>query len=495
MVLQYDGIPMPHGNYSINYKYKTMTLTNLHDSSDRSFIGHPRGLAYIAFTEAWERFSFYSMQTLLVLYMVNQLLLPGHVENIAGFGAFRAFIENIYGHSLSNVALASAIFGLYSGFVYLTPIAGGVIADRWLGKTRTITAGALLMVAGHMLMAFDFSFLIALFCLFLGVGLFKGNLASQVSELYEASDNRRADAFQIYLLFINAAVILAPLTAGTLGEKVSWHYGFGAAGVGMLISLVIYLYGRRWLPKEPVIVRKSSASEPLPAMTKRERSTVLLLLFMLPLMAIGSVGNQEIFNAYLLWVPGHVDLNFFGQVMPTSWLITLDATVSVSGLFAGMVFWRLYAKKFTEPTEIIKMTIGMGLGTLAVLCLVVAAGLSEHGNKASIVWVLGFEVLNSLGFANLFPVGLALFARAAPKKVAGTMVGVFYLHMFLANNLVGWLGGLVEKMTGTEFWLLHAGLVCGAMVLLFVVAKAFGSYLIADSPVRQGPASPAVAAA
>jgi POT family proton-dependent oligopeptide transporter len=138
--------------------------------SDHSFVGHPRGLGYLAFTEAWERFSYYGMQTLLVLYMVRQLLHPGHIERIAGFTAFRAALERAYGTPLSTVALASAIFGLYSGLVYLTPIAGGIIADRWLGRTRTITIGALLMAIGHFLMAFDQSFLIALLCLLIGVG-------------------------------------------------------------------------------------------------------------------------------------------------------------------------------------------------------------------------------------------------------------------------------------------------------------------------------------
>src|ERR1700676_3921525 len=158
--------------------------------SDHSFVGHPRGLAYLAFTEAWERFSYYGMQTLLVLYMVDQLLRPGHIENIAGFTHFRAAGERAYGGPLSVIALASAIFGLYTGLVYLTPIAGGIIADRWMGRTRTITTGALLMAAGHFLMAFEVSFLLALACLITGVGCFKGNLASQVGALYATGDNR-----------------------------------------------------------------------------------------------------------------------------------------------------------------------------------------------------------------------------------------------------------------------------------------------------------------
>ena len=457
------------------------TTTFASGESDRSFLGHPRGLAYISFTEAWERFSYYGMQTLLVLYMVGQLLLPGHVENIAGFTAFRSFVENMYGGALSTVALASAIFGLYTGFVYLTPIAGGYIADRWLGKTSTITIGALLMAMGHFLMAFDVSFLIALSCLLIGVGCFKGNLASQVSELYSPQDMRRADAFQIYFLFINAAVIAAPLIAGTLGEVYGWHYGFGAAGVGMLISLVVYLSGRKWLPVETVRPTKNSGQAPKTSLTTNERRAVFLLVLMLPILAVGSIGNQEIFNAYLLWVPGNVDLTFFGRVMPTTWLITVDAVVSVSALFLSLMFWRWWAKRFTEPSEINKMTIGLALSAAGIAALAFGAMTVNGVEKAHIGWVLSFEVLNSFGFANLFPVGIALYARAAPKTVAGTMMGVYYLHLFMCNNLVGWLGGLIERMSGAQFWFLHVGLVGTSMLLLFAIARFFGHYFVPES--------------
>src|SRR5438477_12384154 len=302
----------------------------MHDLEDRSFIGHPRGLGYIAFTEAWERFSYYGMQALLVLYMVNRLLQPGHVEHIAAFIPFRHAIESFRG-PLDIQPLASTIFGLYTGLVYLTPIAGGLIADRWLGRTRTITIGALLMSAGHFLMAFDFSFLIALTCLLTGVGCFKGNLASQVGALYPKGDNRRADAFQIYYLFINGGVIAAPLIAGTLGEKVGWHYGFGAAGVGMLIGLTIYLAGRKYLPPDSPVVEKS-ASAPKPRLTKREKLAIIALLVLLPVLTIAFIGNQQIFNAYLVWAQSHAHLVFFGYQLPTTWLITLDSILSVSGL-------------------------------------------------------------------------------------------------------------------------------------------------------------------
>jgi POT family proton-dependent oligopeptide transporter len=454
-------------------------------ADDRAFLGHPRGLGYLGFTEAWERFSYYGMQTLLVLYMTRQLLLPGHVENIAGFGLFRAVLDRMYHGPLTTVAQASAIFGLYTGLVYLTPILGGLVADRWLGRTRTVVVGALLMAAGHFLMAFDFSFLLALLCLLTGVGCFKGNLASQVGDLYAPEDLRRADAFQIYYLFINAAVIIAPLVAGTLGEVYGWHYGFGAAGVGMVLGLGIYLRGRKWLPKEE---RRATAVERAarPPLSRDERNAVILLIALLPVLAIGAVGNQEIFNAYLLWVPDHVSLVFFGKTMPTTWLVTLDAVVSVSSLVGALAFWRLWAKRFKEPSEVMKITLGLGISALGMLCLALAAVVHAPGGKASIGWVLGFEVLNSIGFANVFPVGLAMYVRVAPKSVAGTVMGVYYLHLFLCNNLVGWLGGFVDKMAGLNFWLMHAGLVGGAGLIMLVAAKSAGRLLDPQGPAKAG---------
>src|SRR5262249_33272061 len=150
-----------------------------HNPEDRSFIGHPRGLGYIGGTEAWERFSYYGMQALLVLYMVDRLLRPGHIEHVAGFGPVRHVLEFVYRHPLEGQPLSSAIFGFYTAFVYLTPIIGGLIADRWLGRTLAITIGALLMTAGQFLVGFDTPFLVALASLLIGVGLLKGNLASQ----------------------------------------------------------------------------------------------------------------------------------------------------------------------------------------------------------------------------------------------------------------------------------------------------------------------------
>ena len=450
----------------------------MHNTEDRSFIGHPRGLGYLAFTEAWERFSYYGMQSLLVLYMVNRLLHPGHIERIAGFGPFRHLLESVYRGPLSVQALASAIFGLYTGLVYLTPIGGGLIADRVLGRTRTVTVGALLMAAGHFLMAFDVTFLAALTCLLTGVGCFKGNLASQVGALYATGDNRRADAFQIYYIFINAGVIAAPLIAGTLGEVYGWHYGFGAAGVGMLIGLTIYLSGRRWLPPDSPIVRKSERAAKIP-LTHREKMAIVALLALLPVLTIAVIGNQQIFNAYLVWAQDNVNLVFSGRKMPTTWLITLDSIVSVSFLAGAVVFWRLWSRKFPEPVEITKMGIGSLIAVTGFISLAIGGAIAaSSGGKVSIGWLITFHVLNSIGFANVFPVSLALYARVAPAALSATIIGIFYLHLFAANNLVGWIGGLLEKMPATQFWLLHAGL-CGTAGIIFLVAGRLFGHLLA----------------
>ncbi len=450
----------------------------MHNTEDRSFIGHPRGLAYIAFTEAWERFSYYGMQTLLVLYMVNRLLHPGHVEHIVGFGPFRHLLESVYRGSLDVQPLASAIFGLYTGLVYVTPIAGGLIADRFLGRTRTITIGALLMAAGHFLMAFDFSFLAALTCLVTGVGCFKGNLASQVGALYATGDNRRADAFQIYYIFINAGVIISPLIAGTLGEVYGWHWGFGAAGVGMLIGLTIYLSGRKWLPPDSPVVEKSETT-PKPRLARREKMAIVALLVLLPVLTMAVIGNQQIFNAYLVWAERNADLIFFGKKMPTTWLITLDSIVSVSFLAGAVVFWRLWSKKFPEPAEITKIGIGSLIAVTGFISLAIGAAMAaSSGAKVSMSWLVTFHVLNSIGFANIFPVSLALYARVAPAALSATIIGIYYLAFFAANNLVGVIGGLLEKMPATQFWLLHSAL-CGIAGIIFLLAgRLFGHLLV-----------------
>lgn len=459
---QFDAMPIvwPKGRDGLNEETGTAAQTA---QDDRAFLGHPKGLGYLAFTEAWERFSFYGMQALLVLYMTKELLLPGHVENVALFEPLRALFGGIDGQPL-----ASAIFGTYAASVYLTPILGGWLADKVLGKRRTVLLGAVTMALGHFLMAFEAAFLFALFCLVLGSGMFKGNIASQVGSLYKPEDLRRADAFQIFYLGINAGVIASPLIVGTLGEKVGWHWGFGAAGVGMLIGLAIYLAGQRYLPKEHFDVPQRSA-EPAERMKRSDWLATSALLLLIPVMALAIVPNNQIFNAYLIWGDAKFDLVFMGDKLPTSWLITLDAIVSVSFLAIVALFWRWYGARWQEPDELGKMIIGSLFSIAGMLCLWMAASTAGDA-KIGLFWPVMFHVLNSIGFANIMPVSLAMFARYAPKAINATVIGLYYLAFFGGNSLVGWVGGWYETMHTPTFWLMHAGFAAAAG-FVFVLFK------------------------
>src|SRR3954454_9044289 len=312
------------------------------DRHDRAFLGHPKGLGFLGFTEACERFSYYSMQTLLTLYMVNYLLLADHIDGVAGLGWLRTW----HYPGIEGQPLSSAIFGDYTSLVYLMPILGGIIADKLTGRKVAMIAGGLIMSVGHFLMAIEGAFLFALLSLIVGVGLFKGNIATQVGDLYGERDLRRAMAFQIFYIFINVSVIIAPLISGTLGQGVGWHYGFGCAGVVMVIGLAIYLSGQRWLPEDVVAGRadtgklvtriiagaigiaalvlfwlliagylfSSWAVGSISAVVliaalyfaltrnldRSDRLCTLLLVILIPILAISLLTNQEIFNAYLV---------------------------------------------------------------------------------------------------------------------------------------------------------------------------------------------------
>ena len=431
------------------------------------------------------------MQTLLVFYMVHQLLLPGHVEHIIGFGPFRAGLESVYG-PLSPQALGSVIFGLYAGLVWVTPILGGFVADRLLSRTLTITIGAVLMVIGHFLMAFDQSFLIALSCLLIGVGCFKGNLASQVSGLYAAGDPRAAGAFQIYYLGIQAAVIVTPLVCGTLGEAFGWHWGFGAAGVGMVIGLCLYLRARRWLPPEPP--RRSAGGAASAPMSRTDLRNVAILIGLLPVLALVQITASQQGNAYMIWGERNLDLTAFGLKVPVTWLATLDAMGSSSGILLSLLFWRWWARRRAEPDEISKIAMGGVLQVLAPLVLVGAAlSVAASGHRASLGWAVLFELIMNLGWANIGPVGLALYARLAPKGANATLCGVFYLQVFLGNMLAGWLGSKLDLMSGANFWLLHAAL-GGVAALTLLLARAWISRTLAtEAPPLVTDVAPAVA--
>lgn len=484
---------------------------------DTAFLGHPKGLGYLAFVEGCERFSYYSMQTLLVLYMVKYLLLPEHIGSVIGLG----WLQQAAYDGKQGQPLASAIFGDYSSLVYLTPIAGGLIADRWLGRRTTLLAGAVIMAIGHFLMAFQGLFLFALLSLIVGVGLFKGNIASQVGELYKANDLRRAMAFQIFYIAINVSVIIAPLISGTLGEKVGWHYGFGTAGIVMVLGLLLYIKAGPWLPKDNRAQRAADVADGvngarllgfagaivltlvllgrslpqiaamgisgqvglsvalglIPSVSAADRPRVLALLLLIPILALAMLTNQEIFNAYLVWADEHFQLTFFGTTLPTSYMITIDAALSFSMLAAVALFWKWRsAKGAWEPDEISKMILGSVFVIAGGLCLYVAA-LTQGGGKIGLFWPVMFHLFNSIGFAHIMPVSLALFTKVAPRAIVATVVGIYYLAFFTANKTVGIIGGWYSTMDTPSFWLVHVGTAVVGMVGFVLFRAVMGQKL------------------
>jgi proton-dependent oligopeptide transporter, POT family len=437
------------------------------DRHDRAFLGHPKGLGFLGFTEACERFSYYSMQTLLVLYMVNYLLLPGRMEKVIGL----TWLQTHVYHGISGQPLASAIFGTYTSLVYGTPIVGGIIADKWLGRNKTLILGGVLMAIGHFLMAIEPAFILALVALLLGVGAFKGNIATQVGALYGPNDLRRAMAFQIFFIFINVSVIVAPLVSGTLGQKVGWHYGFGCAGVVMVLGLIIYLSGRRYLPAED-LAAPAEESAPREPLTRDDWMCVLYLVILIPVLAVSLLTNQEIFNAYLTWGDQQFDLTLLNHT--SSWLITVDATVSFGMLVCVALFWKLWSVRFREPDEISKMIIGSVFTVGGGLCLFMAALTQPHGGKISLFWPMCFEVMNSIGFAHVLPISLALFSKIAPRQITATVIGLYYLAFFIANAVVGYVGGLYSTLPTTTFWLIHVASAAFGLVAFAVFKIAIG---------------------
>ena len=445
-------------------------------SEERAFLGHPKGLFYLAFTEAWERFSYYGMTALLVLYMVNQALLPGHLENIAGFARFRSAIESLVGPQ-STQALASSVFGLYSGFVYFTPMLGGLIADRWIGQRNAVVIGALLMSGGHIAMAFEQSLLLALLLLVTGSGFLKGNISAQVGSLYPRDEEaRRTHAFTIFSTGINIGAVLGPLVCGLVAQIYGWHYGFGIAGLFMLAGLATYLYGYRYLP-----ARVASSERQTGNLTAREWYTTLAVIAVIVITIFQSISQYQIFNVFPVWIQQHVARQVGGYTIPIPWYFSLESLTSI--LVAPLLFllWRWQASRRSEPGDLSKIGIGAGLAVVTNLFLVVPI-LVSPGARIHPLWPALYCVGTGISFMYYWPTTLALVSRAAPAKVNATLLGIAYMSLFVSNNVIGWIGGFYERMTPAAFWALHAAIAAAGGLVVLLLGRWLGRVLRADSP-------------
>lgn len=404
-----------------------------------TILGHPTGLFILFFTEMWERFSFYGMRALLIFYMTKQLLMPQES--------------------------ASHIYGLYCGLIYFTPLFGGWLADRHLGQHRSVILGGIIMAVGHFLMAFENLFYPALLCLICGNGLFKPNISAQVGGLYAPGDPRRDRAFSIFYVGINLGAFLAPLVCGGLGETLGWHYGFGAAGIGMLIGLLLYIAGRGTLPAQP---RHRTAQQLASTDRQETRNRILGFLTICLLVVVFWAVYEQLGNTMALWVDSDTDRHIFGWEMPASWFQSFNPMLIFALTPLVTALWSRQSRLGREPSSPAKMGLGLFLTSAAfVLMIYPATRYAVDGTPVSMFWLLGFTALLTLGELYLSPVGLSLVSKIAPPRMISLFMGIWFLSQFFGNLGAGLLGGLWESLPQSVFFAMLAGiaLVAGLLVM------------------------------
>ncbi len=413
-----------------------------------TFLGHPKGLFVLFLTEMWERFSYYGMRTLLIFYMIKHLM---------------------YSH-----AEASQVYGLYSGFVYFTPFFGGILADRYLGQRKTVIIGALLMTLGHFVMAFDFLFYPALILLILGNGAFKPNISTQVGNLYADDDPRRDRAFSIFYVGINLGAFLSPLVCGTLGEIYGWHYGFGVAGIGMLLGLLIYLYGQRYLALDNLDrpgEKDKQKEQPVQTDKGDEKSRILVLVIMCLVVILFWVAYEQQGNTIAMWADTDTDRHIFGWEVPATWFQAVNPMFIF--LFTPLItaYWGWKTKHKGDSSSAIKMGIGCLLvGAAFTLLAGVAISYDADGIPVNMFWLIGYIAILTLGELYLSPVGLSFVSQLAPARMTSMFMGIWFLAQFAGNYLAGYLGTFWDVWSKEKFFLVAAVIVTAAGLIIFCLS-------------------------
>jgi len=412
----------------------------------------------------WERFSYYGMRALLVGYLVKYLLLPGHVEDVWLYPQVKAFYEMLSG-PLGVQPLSALIYGTYTGLVYATPLLGGWLADRFFGQRLVAICGMVMVAFGHFMMAFENMLFPALTLLIFGVGFFKTNTTTQVGLLYETGDPRRDAGYSIFYVGINLGSFLAPFVCGTLGEKVGWAYGFGAAGVGMLFALIVYLCGWKYLPPEPP--RRARAHEPRPPLTKAEwKSVGALFLLVIPLTLYWACNEQQ-GNTMALWSIDNADRSLFGWEIPWTWFQSVNPFVIFIGTPLLLALW----DRRGTPSSTMKMAWGCYLMTAANLVMALVAW-NAGGAKSSWLWLSLYFVVMTIGEITLYPASMSLFSKVAPLRIASVMMAVNFLPNFLGGGfLQGWLASYWEKMDKALFFVMIAVIAAIAGLIIHAVDR------------------------
>jgi proton-dependent oligopeptide transporter, POT family len=434
--------------------------------------GHPRGLSTLFFTELWERFSYYGMRAILVLYMVAPIAQGG-----LGF----------------DTKHAASIYGTYTMSVYLTALPGGLIADHWLGARLAVLLGGIVIACGHFSMVFHSmtSFYLGMVLIAIGTGLLKPNISALVGGLYGPNDPRRDSGFSIFYMGINIGAVLAPLVVGYMAQgesfkrfvasmgfdvTTSWHWGFGTAGVGMCVGLIIFVLNRRRLEHaSPTVALKKTpegsrvkAKEPLTrADWKRIAAIFIFFLFTILFWA----AYEQKGASLNLFAKELVRTEVFGMKFPSSWLqsCTPAFVILLAPIFS--ILWVRLGSR--QPSSPVKFTLGLLFIGLAYCLLVPGAALTVYG-KISPLWLVGLYFLEVVGEMCLSPVGLSTVTKLAPVKLVGIMMGVWFLAASFGSKLAGYLSGFYVPQAGTLVKLyggIAAALLASAVLLAFLTPK------------------------
>ncbi len=436
---------------------------------------HPPGLVILFFTEMWERFSYYGMRGLLKLYMANYLfvtlrealqgcrqnappcaLVPGNPHDILFWSVLQGWFPQ------HPAEAASILYGTYTGLVYATPFFGGLLADRWLGQRRTVIVGAVLMALGHFVMAVESSFFVALVLLILGNGAFKPNVSTQVGGLYPPGDPRRDGAYTIFYMGINLGAFISNLVCGTLAAVFGWHYGFAAAGVGMLLGLAVYLAGGKHLASDDLSKRRAAHKTEKQPLDSDERKRVGALILLCALNVVFWAVYEQQGNTMQSWADSQtVWPKVFGFQIPSTWFQSFNPLMII--LFAPVLdmFWMRQSRRGTEPTSVTKMAIGCVILGLSFIVMIVGARLIGDG-KGSPAWPMLCVLLLTVGELYLSPIGLSLVTKVSPARIVSMMMGMWLASSFLGNFLSGAIGVLYTRWPKEAFFLLLTVLGVGA---------------------------------
>lgn len=438
---------------------------------------HPKGLYYLFFTEMWERFSFYGMSALLMLYMVKELLLPENAAQVIGLAELRAFFE--FRGPMSDIAFASIIYGWYAGLVYFTPIFGGWVADKLLGAKRTVMIGVVLMSAGHLAMSFYSSFLLALLLLILGSGFLKGNISAQVGALYpQEEESLRSHGYTIFSAGICIGAASGPLVTGLVAQSHGWHAGFAVTALLMLVALAVYAIGQRHLPHDRPAVQKREKAAPL---SPTERRRIYVLLFVILLTIPAEIAYPMVWSIGILWVDQYVNLATPMGDMPSSWFAAMDSIGAI--IFAPLLvaIWAWQARRGSEPPSITKIGIGTALvGFAALLFAYGNMGITEP-DSVSAGWAISGWLIMGLAWMYYWPTLLALVSRTAPPAVTSTLMGVAFLSPFVGHTLAGWVGSYFDQMDPATFWAMDAAIALAGAAIILLLRKPLTNGLAAGN--------------